>query len=123
METGQNESADSSVSGDLHEKIRRRAEELYVQSGRVPGRDVENWSQAEREVLAELRSHRGRRAVVIRVNGVKYIAEYPAEASDGYTPGEFAVGSSVTVRMAGDRMFLKRANGKELEARIVRKID
>jgi len=36
---------------DLHEAIRRRAEEIYVRSGRIPGRDVENWAQAEREIL------------------------------------------------------------------------
>ena len=122
MEPGQNVSV-SGISGDLHDRIRRRAEEIYVQSGRVPGRDIENWSQAEREILAETQSQRRHPAVVVRVNGVKYVAEYEPETSGGYTPGEFGVGASVTVRMAGDRLYIKRANGKELETRIVRRVD
>ena len=121
METGQRGPA-SGTSGDLHERIRRRAEEIYVQSGRAPGRDMENWSQAEREILAESHSSRRRQAVVIRVNGVKYVGEYEPETSGGYVPGEFGLGSSVTVRMVGDRMYIKRANGRELETRIVRKV-
>lgn len=28
---------------ELQESIRRRAEDIYVRSGRIPGRDVENW--------------------------------------------------------------------------------
>ncbi len=122
MKSGQNTSA-SGVSEDLHERIRRRAEEIYVQSGRVPGRDVANWSQAEREILAESQSQRRHPAVVVRVNGVKYVAEYDSETSGGYTPGEFGVGSSVKIRMAGERLYIKRANGKELETRIVRRVD
>ena len=33
------------------EDIRRRAEYLYIRSGRVPGRDVENWLEAEAWLL------------------------------------------------------------------------
>ena len=32
-----------------NEQIRRRAYELYVEHGRQPGDDVQNWLQAERE--------------------------------------------------------------------------
>jgi len=37
----------------VHEAIRRRAEEIYVRNGKIPGRDLENWAQAEREILRE----------------------------------------------------------------------
>ena len=105
---------------DLHERIRRRAEEIYIRNGRVPGRDVENWKQAEQEILSEAQQHR-RTAVVVRVNGVQYVGEYKAESADGYEPGELGSGSAVAVRFAGDRMFVKRPNGKELETVLVRK--
>jgi hypothetical protein len=32
--------------------IQRRAQELYELRGKVPGREVEDWLQAEREVIA-----------------------------------------------------------------------
>ena len=41
---------------DQHEAIRRRAEEIYIRNGRIPGRDVENWAQAEQEIAARIRS-------------------------------------------------------------------
>ena len=48
---------------DLHELTRRRAEEIYIRNGRIPGRDVENWTQAEEEIRAELeRASRERRS-------------------------------------------------------------
>lgn len=34
---------------DRQEAIRRRAEEIYIRNGRIPGRDNENWAQAEQE--------------------------------------------------------------------------
>ena len=108
---------------DLHEAIRRRAEEIYVESGRVPGRDLENWSQAEQEVMSELAHSGGRRnAVIVRVNGVRYVGEYKPESAGGYTPGEFGSGASVPVRFDGEKMFVTRRNGEELETRIVEKI-
>jgi len=107
---------------DLREAIRRRAEEIYVQSGRIPGRDVENWTQAEREVREQVAKQTPRPAIIVRVNGVKYVGEYCPELSEGYVPGELGAGASVTVRFQGDKMFIKRSNGKELETRIVQKI-
>lgn len=38
------------------EQIRQRAAELYERSGRVDGRDWENWLAAEAELMAELRA-------------------------------------------------------------------
>lgn len=115
---------DSSVPAhpDLHESIRRRAEEIYVRNGRIEGRDLENWSQAEHEVMNEIAARARRTAVIVRVDGVKYVGEYKAELSDGYVPGEFGPGTQVPVRFEGDKMFVKRPNGRELETTIVQKI-
>jgi len=110
-------------SPEQHEAIRRRAEEIYIRSGRIPGRDLENWSQAEEEILREFVAVPARRkAVVISVNGVKYVGEYDPASSGGYTPGEFGSGAPVPVRFDGTKMFVKRPNGHELETTIVNKI-
>ena len=107
---------------NLQEAIRRRAEEIYIRSGRIPGRDVENWTQAEREIQMEVEKRNPHSAIVVKVNGVQYICEYLPESSEGYTPGEFGVGAWVSVRVQGDKMYVKRPNGKELETRIVQRI-
>jgi hypothetical protein len=108
---------------DQHEAIRRRAEEIYIRNGRIPGRDLENWAQAEREILRETTQSPTRRtAIVVSVNGVQYVGEYALESADGYAPGEFSKGVPVPVRFHGDKMFVKRPNGKELETTIVKKI-
>jgi hypothetical protein len=112
---------------DRHAAIRRRAEEIYIRNGRLPGRDLENWAQAEQEILAETAEREAAQtshpaAIVITVSGVKYIGEYHPASADGYAAGEFAKGEPVPVRFVGDRMFVKRPNGKELETRIVQKI-
>jgi DUF2934 family protein len=105
---------------DRHEAIRRRAEEIYLRNGKIPGHDLENWAQAEQEILRE--SPR-RTAIVIRVDGAEYVGEYRAISSDGYRPGEFGPGAAVPVRFEADKMFVKRPNGKILETTIVKKID
>ncbi|HTW59681.1 MAG TPA: DUF2934 domain-containing protein [Terriglobales bacterium] len=115
---------------DLQEAIRRRAEEIYVRSGKQPGRDVQNWIQAEQEVLQESQLPQAtspqattrqttRTAVVVNVNGVQYTGEYTPDIADGYMPGEFDRGDPVPVHFAGDKMFLTRPNGRELETTIV----
>ena len=105
-----------------HEAIRRRAEEIYIRNGRVPGRDLENWAQAEREIAREsAQAHTRRTAIIVRVNGTEYIGEYNPVSSDGYLPGEFGPGASVPVRFQGDKMLVKRPNGKILETTIVKK--
>jgi len=35
------------------DKIRRRAHEIYLERGREPGYDVEDWLQAERELTKD----------------------------------------------------------------------
>lgn len=107
---------------EMHEAIRRRAEEVYIRSGRIPGRDLENWSQAEQEIKREAAGGSPRKAVVVRVNGVEYFGEYHPEDCDGYQPGELGKCKVVAVRFAGNKMFVKRPNGKELETTIVKKI-
>jgi hypothetical protein len=109
---------------DLHEAIRRRAEQIYERNGRIPGRDIENWIQAEREVRAEQAQQAGRRtAVVVSVNGTNYVGEYTCSAAEDYAPGEFAAGDPVAVRFEEDKMYVKRSNGKELETRVVKSYD
>ncbi len=107
---------------DLHGAIRRRAEEIYVRNGKVPGRDLENWAQAEKEICRELGARGRRVAIIIKVNGIDHAGEYRADLCDGYTPGEFSEGEPVEVRIDGDRMFVRRPNGKELETRVVKRV-
>ena len=109
-------------SSELQDAIRTRAEEIYVRSGRIPGRDLDNWTQAEAEIVQECGTSTRRTAVVLDVNGVQYVGEYGSESCDGYQPGEFSAGEDISIRFEGDKMFLKRPNGKELETTIVHKI-
>jgi len=109
------------VPGDLHEAIRRRAEEIYIRNGKVPGHDMENWVQAEKEIMSEA-SRPARRTVVVKVNGVQYLGEYDPASSDGYVPGELAKGVPVPVRFEGNKMFVRRPNGEELETTIVKRL-
>jgi hypothetical protein len=116
-------SADPRLSppSDLREAIRRRAEEIYRRNGKIPGRDAENWSQAEAEILRAFSAATRRSAIVVRVDGVEYVGEYNPDLSDGYTPGEFGPGVPIPVRIDGDQMFVVRGNGKELQTTIVNK--
>jgi Protein of unknown function (DUF2934) len=109
---------------DLREAIRQRAEQIYIESGRIPGRDNENWAQAERELRSQRASFiaPGKNAVVVKVDGVGFIGEFDKEASGGYIPGEFKAGGAVSVRFEGDRMFIRRPNGKELATRVVKRV-
>jgi len=106
----------------LQERIRTRAEELYRRSGAAEGHDLENWRQAEAEIMRENASQASRPAVVINVEGVVYTGEYDVVAAGGYLPGEWKVGDRVPVRLQGDRLFLRRPNGRELETSIVKRI-
>ncbi len=107
---------------DLHELIRHRAEEIYIRNGRIPGRDVENWRQAEQEIQAEIEKRSRRTAVVVNVGGVQYVGEYSPDSAQGYAPGEFAPGQPIPVRIEDEKMFIQRANGTELETTIVNKV-
>ena len=109
-------------SPQMQEAIRRRAAEVYQRGGAAAGHDVENWYQAEAEILRESATHPVRRAVVVNVQGVVYTGEYESTSADGYIPGEWKPGDPVPVRLAGDKLFLLRRNGRELQTTIVKRI-
>jgi hypothetical protein len=109
-------------SPEVQDAIRRRADELFRRSGEVPGHDVEHWCQAEAEILREFSSQQARSAVVVSVDGVVYTGEYDSANADGYTIGEWKAGDPVPVRMAGDKLFLRRRNGHYLETIIVKRV-
>ena len=44
-------SSDPSYSSDIEERVRRRACDLYEQHGRVDGLALDDWLQAEREIV------------------------------------------------------------------------
>ena len=41
-----------------HDEIAQRAREIYERSGRVPGRDLENWLEAESQLMASRKPER-----------------------------------------------------------------
>ena len=106
----------------LHDAIRKRAEQIYLRSGRIAGRDLENWAQAESEIMLQMEKGQRRTAVVIEVNGVQYVGEYDPDGCDGYVPGEFQSGAELSIRFAGEKMFVRRANGSDLETTIVARV-
>jgi hypothetical protein len=111
-----------SSSLQLQEAIRARAAELYQQSGAEEGHDVENWHQAEAEILRETGAHLTRPAVVVNLEGVVYTGEYDLAVAGGYKPGEWKAGDRVPVRVEGDKLFLRRPNGRELETNVIKRI-
>jgi hypothetical protein len=108
-------------SSQMQEAIRRRARELFERSGALPGHDLENWYQAEREILQEHRAAPLRHAVMIKFEGVFYTCEYESDSAGGYAPGEWKDGQSVPLRRVGDKLYLRRPNGSELETTITKR--
>lgn len=103
------------------EAVRRRAEEIYIRNGKIPGHDLDNWAQAEQEILRESATPRPRRAaVVVKVKDTEYVGEYDPATSDGYRPGEFAANSPVLLTFQGNQMLILRPNGKTLETTLTR---
>ncbi|MDI6729277.1 MAG: DUF2934 domain-containing protein [Thermodesulfovibrionales bacterium] len=43
---------------NVHDEIAKVAHELYEKSGRMPGRDLENWLEAEKIVMARHKSEK-----------------------------------------------------------------
>ena len=43
---------------ELEEEIRRLAYELYEKGGRVPGKELENWLEAEKIILSKYASEK-----------------------------------------------------------------
>src|SRR6266700_420684 len=109
------------VVSNRQDAVRHRAEEIYIRSGRIPGRDRENWAQEEREIAQEMLSRVSKRtAVIVKVDGVQYVGEYSPASSGGYQPGEIAHGGAIGVRFEGDTMYLLRPNGEELRTTSVK---
>jgi Protein of unknown function (DUF2934) len=44
---------------DMHERVQRRAYELWESEGRPAGREHDHWMQAEREIASTRRQHAG----------------------------------------------------------------
>lgn len=109
-------------SPQVQEAIRRRATEIYHRSGDVAGHDAENWYQAEAEILRETATRAARRAVVLNIEGVVYTGEYDCNSAGTYTPGEWKPGDPIPVRLAGDKLYLRRPNGQELQTTVVKRI-
>ena len=108
---------------EAQEAVSGRAREIYEKGGKIAGRDLENWMQAEAEVVRELsRLSERRLALVVRVDGVQYVGEYSVAFANGYAPGEFASGDPVPVRFVGNKMLVERPNGKVLETIIAQKV-
>ena len=104
---------------EVENAIRRRAQQLYEQRGRALGHEVEDWLQAESEVLRPADFPPAPAYLQVRLNGVVYTGEYDRNHCGGYVPGEISRNAQVELRFAGEKMFLKRGNGVELETRIV----
>lgn len=108
-------------SKELQEAIRKRAREIWEESGRIPGRDSQNWLRAEEDVLrAWTPRQRSQPAIQVRVGEKIYTATYDPGLAGGYIPGEFKPGDPVELRFEAGELFLKRRSGQEFQARIIR---
>lgn len=108
---------------ELREAMRHRAEEIYEKSGRIPGRDLQNWFLAEAQIRRETSTGSPRKpAVVVNVEGVQYVGEYDSALASGYTPGEFVAGDPVRVRFESGKMLVIRPNGQHLETTIIHRV-
>ena len=62
------------VAATLHEEIFAVAHDLYERSGRIEGRDLDNWIEAERIVktLRKISGNDGKRYVLVNVPEARY---------------------------------------------------
>src|SRR5215831_19698866 len=60
---------------DMQDRIMRRAHEIFQQSGNMLGRDLDNWTQAERELMwkpaFELSEKDGKFQLEVAISGVE----------------------------------------------------
>jgi hypothetical protein len=56
-------SGKANLRSDLEERIRRRAYELFEQRGRVDGFALQDWLQAEGEILGAQKSRKAKAAI------------------------------------------------------------
>jgi hypothetical protein len=50
-----------------------------------------------------------------------YTSAYESASAGGYIPGEWKPGEPVPLRLVGDKLYLRRHNGSELETTIIKK--
>ena len=104
------------------DEVRRRAQRLFEEGGRVLGHEVEDWLEAERELIEEsVKAPAPPAYIVVKLNGVTYTGEYDPSHCDGYRPGEFEVSAPVRVRVDREQLIIQRPGGQQLQARIVRR--
>lgn len=96
-------------------------EKFYEEGQYLNGEDVQNRGRAEGEILREGPDYLTRPAIVISIEGVVYTGEYEPLA-DGYKPGEWSTGAHVRVRLEGEKLYICRPNGQELETTVVKRI-
>jgi hypothetical protein len=112
----------SSGSAQRREDISQSNIQVYEISGQADGRNAENCYRGEAEVLRESTLQSLRRAIVVNIEGVVYTGEYDCGLADGYLPGEWKAGDPIAVRVEGDKLYLRRPNGREMETTIVKRI-
>jgi hypothetical protein len=112
----------SSSPAQMQEILRRHVPQIYEISEVAKGYDAESCYQAEAEVLRESTLQSLRRAIVVNIEGVVYTGEYECSSADGNLPGEWQPGDPIAVRVEGDKMYLRRPNGREIETTIVKRI-
>jgi hypothetical protein len=117
------ETSSTRADADLRDAIARRARELWEQRGRVDGHAQEDWLQAEAELMKSrpVQTTPKSAFIVVKFAGFVYTAEYDPDHCGSYCHGEFRKGTPVAVRLADDKIYLRRPNGRELEARILKK--
>jgi Protein of unknown function (DUF2934) len=62
-----------------HEEIAKRAREIYERSGRVPGRDLENWLEAESQLVASSRTDREQKPTPVDPRSATRVLSKPAQ--------------------------------------------
>ncbi len=62
-----------------HEEIARRAREIYERSGRVPGRDLENWLEAEAQLSAARKTEREPKPAALEQRSAARVLAKPAQ--------------------------------------------
>jgi Protein of unknown function (DUF2934) len=76
-----------------HDEIARRAQAIYEESGRIPGRDEQNWLQAESQLIAT-----GKRQAEAQGGAASKPAGKPAQRQNGgQEPGNRQPGQSASL--------------------------
>jgi hypothetical protein len=106
---------------DPRQPLRHRGEGRRVGAGQAE-LEWQDCREGEAEVLRESGTCLTRASVVINLEGVVYTGEYDFATAGDYMAGEWQGGDRIPVRLAGDRLYLRRPDGRELETQVVRRI-